>query len=55
MWGIFKKQDNNEKLIKNIEEYEQKEKAKQQESKVLGQKPVKRTSRKEKSTRLHNS
>lgn len=53
---LFKKKlDQNEKLIKNIENYEQKEKAKQQESKVLGQKPVKRTSRKEKSTRLHNS
>ena len=32
----------NEKLIENIEKYEQKEKTKQQESKVLGQKPVKR-------------
>ena len=39
---LFRKQeDQNEKLIKNIERYE-KEKAKQQESKVLGQKPVKR-------------
>ena len=53
---LFKKKlDQNEKLIKNIENYEQKEKAKKQESKVLGQKPVKRTRRKEKSTRLHNS
>ena len=34
------KQD--EKLLKNIELYEQKEKAKQQESKILGQKPVNR-------------
>jgi len=47
------KQD--KKLLKNIELYEQKEKAKQQESKVLGQKPVKQTRRKEKSTRLHHS
>ena len=31
-----------------------KEKTKQQESKVLGQKPVKGTRRKEKSTRLYN-
>jgi len=31
----------NDKLFKNIEEYEQKEKTKQQESKVLGQKPIK--------------
>ena len=31
----------NEKLIKNIERYEQKKKTEQQESKVLGQKLVK--------------
>jgi hypothetical protein len=47
------KQD--KKLIKNIEEYEQKEKTKQQESKIHGQKPVKQTSGKEKSTRVYNS
>ena len=45
----------NKKLIKNLEEYEQKEKTKQQESKIHGQKPVKQQGRKEKSTRLHNS
>jgi len=45
----------NNKLIANIERYEQKEKTKQQESKVLGQKPVKRTANKEKSTRLYHS
>ena len=45
----------NDKLFKNIERYEQKEKAKQQESKVYGQKPVKRTSNKEENTRLYNS
>jgi hypothetical protein len=39
----------NEKLIKNLERYEQEEKAKQQESKILGQKPSKRTKNKEKS------
>ena len=51
MMRIFRKQeDQNEKLIRNIEIYEQKEKAKQQESKVLGQKPVKRKAGKEKST-----
>ena len=39
---LFRKRlGQNEKLIRNLEEYEQKEKAKQQESKVLGQKPVK--------------
>jgi len=37
-----KKEDQNEKLLKNIERYEQEEKTKQQESKVLGQKPVNR-------------
>ena len=48
---IFKKrEDQNEKLLKNIERYEQKKKAEQQESKILGQKPVKRTTNKEKST-----
>ena len=44
----------NEKLLKNIERYEE-EKAKQQESKVLGQKPVKRANNKEKSTRMYHS
>ena len=43
----------NNKLFKNIERYEE-EKAKQQESKVYGQKPVKRTKNKEKSTQLYN-
>ena len=45
----------NEKLIQNLERYEQKEKTKQQESKIHGQKPVKQTRRKEKSTRVYNS
>ena len=40
----------NEKLIRNIERYEQKEKAKQQESKILGQKLVKGKTNKEKNT-----
>ena len=40
--AIFKKRLNqNEKLLKNIELYEQKKKAEQQESKIHGQKPVK--------------
>ena len=56
MMRIFrKKEDQNEKLLKNIENYEQEKKAEQQKSKVLGQKPVKRTGRKEKSTSVHNS
>ena len=45
----------NEKLIKNIEAYEQKKKIEQQESEVLGQKPVKRAENKEKSTQLYSS
>ena len=44
----------NDKLIENIERYEQKEKAKQQESKVLGQKPVKRQTNSKESIRLHH-
>ena len=48
---LFKKRENqNEKLLKNIERYEQKEKAKQQQSKVLGQKPTKGKTNKEKNT-----
>ena len=44
-----KREDQNEKLIKNMEEYAKKEKIKQQESKILGQKLVKRkTNSKEK-------
>ena len=47
MIRLFKKrEDQNEKLIKNMEEYAKKEKIKQQKSKVLGQKPVKRTTNK---------
>tara|TARA_R100001594_G_scaffold8322_1_gene21626 strand:+ start:321 stop:494 length:174 start_codon:yes stop_codon:yes gene_type:complete len=49
--GLFSKRiDQNEKLLKNIERYEQKEKIKQQESKVYGQKPIKGKTNKEKST-----
>ena len=45
---IFRKRlGQNEKLIKNIERYDKKEKAKQQESKISGQKLVKRTTNKE--------
>ena len=46
------KQD--KKLIKNLEEYGKKEKAKQQESKIHGQKPVKDRGRNKK-TRVYNS
>ena len=40
----------NRELIKNMEEYAKKEKIKQQESKILGQKLVKGKTNKEKST-----
>ncbi len=51
---LKKKLDQNEKLLKNIEKYEQKKKAEQQQSKVLGQKPVKRKTNSQKSI-IHNS
>ena len=44
----------NDKLRENIKKYEEK-KAKQQESKIYGQKLVKGTKNKEKSTQLYNS
>ena len=48
---LFRKRlGQNEKLIRNIEEYDKKEKAKQQKPKVLGQKPTKRKTNKEKNT-----
>ena len=37
--------DNN-KIEENLKKYDEKEKAKQQKSKVLGQKPIKRTTNK---------
>ena len=42
----------NEKLLKNIEEYEQKEKTKQQKSKIYGRKSINRETNKEKSTSM---
>jgi len=51
MIRLFKKrEDQDEKLLKNIERYEQKKKAEQQQSKVLGQKPVKGKTNSKKST-----
>ena len=47
------KQD--EKLIKNIELYEQKKKTEQQESEVYGQKPVKGTKNKKEKINVYNS
>ena len=45
----------NRELLENIRKYDEKEKAKQQESKVLGQKPVKRETNKRKETSVYNS
>ena len=45
----------NKELFKNIEKYEQKKKAEQQKSKILGQKPVNRTTNKDKKTNVHNT
>ena len=45
---FFTKDNNN--IEKNLEDYAKKEETKQQESKVYGQKPVKRKTNKEKST-----
>jgi hypothetical protein len=45
---FFTKDNNN--IEKNLEDYAKKEKTKQQESKVLGQKLIKRAKNKEKST-----
>ena len=47
MIRFFVRDKNN--LEKNLKEYEQKEKIKQQESEILGQKPVNYETRKEKS------
>ena len=44
----------NKELLENIERYEEK-KVKQQESKVLGQKPLKRETNKGKETNVYNS
>jgi hypothetical protein len=50
---LFRKRvDQNEKLLKNIEIYEQKKKAEQQESQILGRKPVKCKTNKEENTIL---
>ena len=45
----------NNKLLENIERYEQKEKIKQQESKILGQKPLKREANSKENTRMYHS
>ena len=53
MIRLFRKRvDQDEKLLKNIERYEQKKKAEQQESEVHGQKTVKGTKNKEENTNV---
>ena len=55
MWNwITKKRHQNEKLLENIRKYDEKEKTKQQESKIHGQKLVKERGRNKK-TRVYNS
>ena len=44
----------NRELLENLRKYEE-EKAKQQKSKILGQKPVKGKGNKEKRTSMYNS
>ena len=50
-----KKEGQNEKLLRKIKEYEQKKKAEQQKSKILGQKPVKQKTNKGKETTMHDT
>ena len=53
MIRLFRKRENqDEKLIRNLKRYDEKEKIKQQESKVLGQKLVKRKANQEKNTNV---
>jgi hypothetical protein len=53
MIRLFRKRENqDEKLIRNLKRYDEKEKIKQQESKILGQKLVKRKANQEKSTNV---
>ena len=50
---LFRKRENqNEKLIRNLERYAKEEKIKQQESKILGQKLIKRKANQEKNTNV---
>jgi len=46
--------ENKNKLIENLQEYDKKEKAKQQESKILGQKSIKQQSSEKKNTRMYH-
>ena len=48
------KKDQNKKLIRNMNAYAEKEKAKQQESKILGRKQVKHKDDKKERTRMYH-
>tara|TARA_R100000458_G_C8267147_1_gene242134 strand:+ start:317 stop:538 length:222 start_codon:yes stop_codon:yes gene_type:complete len=48
------KKDQNKKLIKNMNAYAEKEKIKQQESKILGRKQIKSKDGKKKRTRMYH-
>ncbi len=53
MMRLFRKrEDQNEKLIRNLERYAKEEKIKQQKSKILGQKQVKGTTNKGEKTNV---
>ena len=53
---LFRKRlSQNEKLLKNIEKYDKEKKAKQQEPKILGQKPAKGKTNKRKETTMYNT
>ena len=45
----------NKTLLKNIQEYEQKKKAEQQKSKILGLKPVNRTTNIKEKVNVYNT
>ena len=50
-----KKLGQNEKLIRNIEKYDEKKKVEQQESKIYGQKLIKGTKNKREKTNVYDS
>ena len=47
--------DQNERLLKNMKEYDKKKKAGKQKSKILESKPVKREANKRKETPMRNT
>tara|TARA_R100000781_G_scaffold97620_1_gene61437 strand:+ start:267 stop:452 length:186 start_codon:yes stop_codon:yes gene_type:complete len=56
IFKLFKRElDQNSKLIKNIEEYDKKTKAKQQESKILEQRKTRRTKNQKENINVYNT